>query len=122
MQVTERLDLSFKDTRALHKKIDTLPDRAGPWHTKVLSFSDTPEEFMFRYRNSLDAVKTLLGDPALAKDIVYRPKRIFRRQENGQNLRTLHDMWTGDWWWELQVSFVTRLTNLSNLLLEKTSG
>ncbi len=106
----DKLDLSFKDTRTLYKKVDALPDRIGPWHTKVLSFPDNPsEEFVVRYRDALEAVKALLGDPTLAKDIVYRPTRIFRQHADGGELRTLHEMWTADWWWELQVSILIGL-------------
>ena len=106
----DNLDLSFKDMRTLYQKVDSLPDRCGPWYTKVLSFLDNPEEqFIVRYRNSLEAVKALLGDPTLQNDIVYRPSRIFRR-EGGRNVRIIHEMWTADWWWELQVSRCSAFT------------
>ena len=42
--------------------------RAGPWHTKILSFPDTPDEqFVVHYQDSLEAVKALLGDWHLLK-------------------------------------------------------
>ena len=62
---------------------------------------------MFYYRDSLEAVKALLGDPTLAENMVYAPSRLYVQDET-QNRRILTEMWTGDWWWELQVRVVSR--------------
>ncbi|KAF8225003.1 hypothetical protein L208DRAFT_1308146 [Tricholoma matsutake] len=40
--VTEKLGLSFHNTHALHQKIDLIPERAGLWLTKSLTFNDQP--------------------------------------------------------------------------------
>lgn len=79
--------------------MDQLPHAAGRWKEKVFSFPDHPEEqFVLRYRDALEAVKTLLGDPTFADDIVYKPRKLFSQ---GKRVRT--EMWTGDWWWTLHV-------------------
>src|SRR5882762_5297979 len=44
LQVVDKLGLSFHNVRALHKKIDAMPDRAGSWQTKFLTFRDLPDE------------------------------------------------------------------------------
>jgi hypothetical protein len=94
--------LSFKNTWELHQKVDSLPDRAGPWREKTLSFRNHPdEEFTLWYRNSLEAVKALMGDPSLKKDIVYRLQKIFTEGQEKKCVRT--EMWTGDWWWTMQL-------------------
>jgi hypothetical protein len=101
----DKLGLSFKDTRTLHQKVDNLPARAGPWKEKVLQFPDqSQEQFLVRFRDPLEAVKALLGDPTLAKDIVYKPRHIFAQDEEGKR-RVYNEMWSGDWWWSLQVYF-----------------
>ena len=102
------MNLSFKDTRSLHQKIDKIPDKAGTWKRKVKGFQDRPEEkFTFYYRDSLEAVRTLLGDPTLAHNTVYAPKLLYA-QDHPQNRRIFTEMWTGDWWWNLQAGAVTR--------------
>ncbi|KAG0693111.1 hypothetical protein DFH29DRAFT_985579 [Suillus ampliporus] len=44
-----------------------------------VTFEDNPnDEYNIYYRNPIDAIRSLLGNPVHAKDIVYRPKKIFR--------------------------------------------
>jgi hypothetical protein len=103
-QVKERLELSYHNTRALHKVLDDIPPRAE-WHSKKLAFEDRPEdEYTIYYRNPIDAMRSLLGSPAHAKDIVYRPKKIFRDKE--KSVRIYNEMWTGKWWHAIQVCFL----------------
>ncbi|KAF8223360.1 hypothetical protein L208DRAFT_1202901, partial [Tricholoma matsutake] len=40
--VAEKLGLSFHNTHSLHQKIDLIPERAGLWSTKSLTFNDRP--------------------------------------------------------------------------------
>ncbi|KAJ3737970.1 hypothetical protein EV360DRAFT_9234, partial [Lentinula raphanica] len=48
----EKLGLSFDNARSMLKKVDQIPDRAGRWFEKRLSFKDRPqEEFTVRYRD-----------------------------------------------------------------------
>ena len=50
----------------------------------------------------LEAIKALLGDPALAEHIVYKPKHIFTNAS--EEKWVYNEMWTGTWWEETQVS------------------
>ena len=85
--------------------MDSLPDRAGSWQEKTLFYPDQPDRtFTVRYRDPLEAVKTLLGDPAYAQDIVYKPKKIFNHDN-----RIWNEMWTGKWWFQAQVSMYVSL-------------
>ena len=62
----------------LHKIVDDIPERAGKWKTKVLSFGDRPEEkHIVWFRDVIDSVHCLWGDPALSKHMVYVPKKVF---------------------------------------------
>jgi len=100
--VKEKLGLSYHNTRGLHKTVDSIPARAQ-WKSKTLSFFDKPEhKHMIHYRDPLEAIKTLLGNPAHAKDIIYRPKKIFA--DSGKGTRIYNEMWTGKWWHAIQVS------------------
>ena len=88
--------------RELHQKVDSLPERAGVWKERLLFFQDkTDDAFIIRYRDPLEAIKTLLGDPAFAQDIVYKPRKIFSK---GSQNRIRNEMWTGSWWFAMQVS------------------
>ena len=102
LQVKDKLGLSYKDSRTLHQLIDKLPERAGPWRERILTFEDRDEEFIIRYRNSLEAVKALIGDPTLSTDMTYSPQKVFSLQDDHEE-RLISEMWTADWWWEVQV-------------------
>ncbi|KAG1844084.1 hypothetical protein DFJ58DRAFT_731389 [Suillus subalutaceus] len=98
--VQERLGLSYHNTRALHKSLDVIPPRAE-WHSKKLAFEDRPnDEYNKYYRNPIDAIQSLLGNPVHAKDIVYRPKKIFR--DHTKSVRIYNEMWSGKWWHAIQ--------------------
>ncbi|PPQ84566.1 hypothetical protein CVT26_004024, partial [Gymnopilus dilepis] len=43
-EVVEKLGLSFRTMRALHQKVDSIPERAGQWQERELFFQDEPEE------------------------------------------------------------------------------
>ncbi|KAI9435646.1 hypothetical protein F5148DRAFT_989825, partial [Russula earlei] len=91
------------------KKINTLP--AGSlWHTETFSFTGdlldkngepTQDHFELWYRNSLQCVEELISNPMFEKYISYVPERIY--EDSTGNTRVYDEMWTADWWWEMQV-------------------
>lgn len=98
----EKLGLSYKNVAGLHKCVDSIRPRAGEWMVRRLAFADSPdEEFVLRHRDVVEVVKSLWGDPSLAKHLVYRPKSVFQDEENTK--RTYSEMWTGKWWQFTQV-------------------
>lgn len=105
--MVDKLQLSFKDVRQLFMKIDCIPDRAS-WKSETLTFPDRPdEEHVVRYRDIIQAIKALLGNPSHAKHIVYKPRRVFSDQSKTK--RIYNEMWTGRWWNAVQVSNSCRL-------------
>ena len=102
LQVRERLGLSYTNVRSLHQIVDSIPDRAGQWYIKNLNFRDRLEEkHTIRFRNILEIIRCLWGDPALSQYMVYRPSKIFSDQR--RNNRIYSEMWTGSWWHAVQV-------------------
>ncbi|KAG1771393.1 hypothetical protein EV702DRAFT_1181468 [Suillus placidus] len=100
--VSERLGLSFHNIKALHKIVDSVPPCAY-WKTHELWFKNDPEhKHIIYHRNPIDTVRTLLGNPAHANNIVYRPKRVFTNAS--RDSRIYNEMWTGDWWNTVQLS------------------
>ncbi|KAJ7868925.1 hypothetical protein B0H14DRAFT_3582668 [Mycena olivaceomarginata] len=99
--VRDKLGLSYSNIRGLHQIVDSIPERAGVWTAKTLSFPDRPsEKYLIRYRDPLAAIRALLGNPAYAKDIVYVPKKVFSDSERKN--RVYNEMWTGKWWTGIQ--------------------
>jgi hypothetical protein len=54
-------------------------------------------------RDPVECIKELMGNPALKKYMKYAPERVYEDDE-GTN-RVFDEMWTGDWWWNIQVRF-----------------
>ncbi|KAG1834650.1 hypothetical protein F4604DRAFT_1944865 [Suillus subluteus] len=94
--VAEKLGLSYQNIRGLHKIVDAVPPRAT-WKKRELWFKNDPEDkHIVHHRDPLEAIKTLLGNPAHAEHVVYRPKKIF--SDASKSKRIYNEMWTGDWW------------------------
>jgi hypothetical protein len=101
----EKLGLSYENIAGLHKHVDSLSLKDGEWKVRQLRFKDRPEEeFVFHYRDILGAVKSLWGDPALAKHLVYKPKKIYHDAKRKKHLYS--EMWEGKWWQFTQVLFL----------------
>jgi hypothetical protein len=100
--VVDKLGLSFHNIRGLHQVVDSIPPRAQ-WKTRQLWYkSDPNDKHTIYHRNPCDVISSLLGNPAFANDIVYRPKKIFTN--SSKTARIYNEMWTGDWWHSVQVS------------------
>ncbi|KAJ3792209.1 hypothetical protein GGU11DRAFT_819093 [Lentinula aff. detonsa] len=70
LQVKERLNLSYSNSRSMLQQVDALPERCGKWYTKQFSFKDRPEEhFTVRHRDPIEAIRGLWGDSAFANDL-----------------------------------------------------
>ncbi|KAI9068219.1 hypothetical protein FKP32DRAFT_1562189 [Trametes sanguinea] len=51
-------------------------------------------------RNVVDCMRELMGNPAFRESLVYSPQRSYVDEE-GEG-RLYDNMWTGDWWWDVQ--------------------
>ncbi|KAG1744088.1 uncharacterized protein EDB91DRAFT_1050852 [Suillus paluster] len=101
--VKDHLGLAYHNTRGLHQTIDSVPPRAK-WQSTFLAFADKPDhKHELHYRNPVDAIRTLLGNPAHAKDIIYKPATVFTNDTHSS--RIYNEMWTGCWWHAIQVSY-----------------
>ncbi|KAF8814830.1 hypothetical protein BYT27DRAFT_7056438, partial [Phlegmacium glaucopus] len=92
----ERLGLSYHNMRSLYQKIDSIPDRAGEWMTRQLVFRDQPEDkYTIRYRDPLEAIKSLWKNPGHARDLVFAPKKVY--SDVSWQKCIYSEMWTGKW-------------------------
>jgi hypothetical protein len=62
------------------------------------------EELELWMRDPVEVVKELLGNPAFRDHMHFTPERHYSDPE--QQSRKISEMWTGDWWWTIQVSLL----------------
>jgi len=80
-----------------------MPERAGIWKTTKLSFNERPNEsFTLRYRDPIEALKSLWKDPQLSPEMVFAGRKIFSDETLKNQIFT--EMYTAKWWHILQVS------------------
>ncbi|KAJ3713080.1 hypothetical protein C8R42DRAFT_531356, partial [Lentinula raphanica] len=102
-----RLGLIFNNARSMLQKVDAIPEKCGNWFTKQLAFKDRPNEmFTLHYRNPIEAIKALWGDPSLMNEFVYKPAKLFRSSTLTEEERIFSEMWTSSFWHSVQVSFL----------------
>ncbi|KAJ3504237.1 hypothetical protein NLJ89_g8041 [Agrocybe chaxingu] len=95
--VVDKLGLSYRNIRALHKKLDSMPDKAGEWQTKHLRFKDRPDEtFTICHRDPVEAIKSLWKDPELSPEMIFQPCKTYT--DDTREDRIFSEMWTGRWW------------------------
>ena len=56
-------------------------------------------------RDPVECVKELIGNPAFWEKLRYLPQRAYEDEEGKSGI--FDEMWTGDWWWNLQVSMLS---------------
>lgn len=56
------------------------------------------------YRNILDVLAELLGDPELVKEAIFAPRKLYT--DDTKTNRIYSEAMTGNWAWETQVRFV----------------
>ncbi|KAH7903744.1 hypothetical protein BJ138DRAFT_1020140, partial [Hygrophoropsis aurantiaca] len=98
-QVCERLGLSYNNTTKLNKIIDDqIPLHRPRFQRKEIVVAG--ESFDVYFRDIIQCVKALYGDPEFAQHLVFSPERHYA--DENQTQRLYHDMHTGKWWWKKQ--------------------
>ena len=64
-------------------------------------FKARDETLEFYYRDAVQCVQDLYGDPNFAEHLVFAPERHYTSHE--RTCRIYNDLHTGDWWWAVQV-------------------
>ena len=97
----EDLGLTFKNPRELNKIIDEeLPGK--PQFRCHTIYMPSGQGFDVHYRPIMDCLKSLFNDPNFAQHLIYAPERHYADQDT--TIRVYHDLHTGKWWWNVQVS------------------
>jgi hypothetical protein len=98
VKIIDRLSLSYRTVKQLNDIIDSLPGRS---HFQCKDLSVGHEHLEFYYRDVLQCIRSLYGNPQFAQDLAFAPEQHYTSHE-----RTCHlynEMFTGDWWWAVQV-------------------
>ncbi|KAH9025638.1 hypothetical protein EDB85DRAFT_2177928 [Lactarius pseudohatsudake] len=99
-EVVDKLDLSYRTPNELNKIIDTeLPGRP---RFKCEDMTIAGNTLQFYFRDVLQCIRTIYGDPEFARDLVFAPERHYTDHE--RTCRVYSEMHTGDWWWAVQTS------------------
>ena len=53
-------------------------------------------------RDPVECIQELIGNPMFRDALAYGPERVYSDEEMVK--RIVDEMWTADWWWDLQVN------------------
>ncbi|KAG1720490.1 hypothetical protein EDB19DRAFT_1917917 [Suillus lakei] len=96
--VSERLSLSYKNSRELNGIIDKqLPGRPTFRREQIVIVG---EAFDIYHRDVLECIKALYGDLDFADYLVFAPECHYT--DDDETVRLYSDMHTGKWWWNTQ--------------------
>lgn len=98
-KVVDRLGLSYSTSQELNKIIDAKLTGLPQFHCQELTISG--ERLEFHYRDIIECIRALFGNPEFAHDLVFAPERHYTNST--QTRRVYSEMHTGDWWWSVQV-------------------
>ncbi|KAI9437037.1 hypothetical protein H4582DRAFT_2112014 [Lactarius indigo] len=87
-QLVDKLELSYHNTRVLNRISRDL----------VI----TGETLQLYYRDIIQCLWALYGDPKFAADMIFAPE--CHHTKHNWTCRVYSDMHTGDWWWAVQTS------------------
>ncbi|KAH9933677.1 uncharacterized protein BXZ73DRAFT_101062 [Epithele typhae] len=93
------LGLSFRNSRELNKIIDEqLPSPRPRFIRQEVLIGD--QVFEFFYRDVIECIRALYGDPEFSGLLVFAPERHYADADH--TIRVYFDMHTGKWWWATQ--------------------
>jgi len=99
LKVVDKFGLSYRTAKQLNDIIDNkLPGRPS-FRCKELLIGE--ERLEFYYRDVIECIRSLYGDPEFVQDLVFAPERHYTSTEC--TCRIYNEMHMGDWWWMVQV-------------------
>ncbi|KAI5987191.1 hypothetical protein EDD15DRAFT_2174021 [Pisolithus albus] len=108
LDIVRKSGVSFDNARSFLKYVDSL--RTGPgWACEMIDVegdivaedgSLRRERLELWRRDPIECVQELMGNPAFRDVMSYVPERAYT-DASGEN-RIYDEMWTGDWWWDVQ--------------------
>lgn len=120
-QTKSRTQPSYTSNHTFLKKVDALSpgpgwtceavhmtgDHIGPANIPIV------EELELWRRDPVECVQELIGNPAFLGSMSFAPEQVY--EDAGGQTRVFDEMWTGDWWWEMQVRVLIYFISLQPL-------
>ncbi|KAJ8495203.1 hypothetical protein ONZ45_g12952 [Pleurotus djamor] len=106
--ISEKAKPSYQTKKQLLEKIDALPPGVT-WKLEQMKMrgdlqdengGERIEELELWYRDPVECIKELVGNPMFANVMRYAPEQVFQDYLGEKEVR--NEMWTGRWWWRLQ--------------------
>ncbi len=107
--MVENLGLSYRNIKELNRIIDE--EMPGRPRFKCEEVYIGGESYDFHFREVIPCIRTLFGDPRYSRRLVFAPERHY--QDAGHATQVFSEMYTGKWWWSVQVRMNTTLHTLS---------
>ncbi|EIN11500.1 hypothetical protein PUNSTDRAFT_33358, partial [Punctularia strigosozonata HHB-11173 SS5] len=107
--VKDKIAPSFTSKKSFFERIDGLPTDGPGWTCDTITIAGDlhgddgdllTEEVELWRRNPVDCVRDLIGNPAFKDLMSYVPEKVYADAEG--KVRLYDEMWTGDWWWNIQ--------------------
>ncbi|KAJ7713177.1 hypothetical protein B0H14DRAFT_3523553 [Mycena olivaceomarginata] len=108
-----RTRVSYHNNYSYLQKVDQLP--TGPkWKCEIVTAAGNvvdengemmTEDLELWMRDPVECIKELMGNPAFRDFMAYVPERVYGSDTGAESSRILDEMWTANWWWEMQVQF-----------------
>ncbi|TFY58888.1 hypothetical protein EVJ58_g6136 [Rhodofomes roseus] len=106
--IRNRVHPTYHNKDRLLQNVDSLP-KGVDWKCELVELTGDiknlngeamKETVEFWHRDPLDCIRELIGNPFFRNLIRYAPEHHFL-DKNGTT-RVINEMWTADWWWDLQ--------------------
>lgn len=99
LKLAAALNLSYDTSNQLNRIIDEgIPGRPRFTRREIVVAGEAYDVY---FRDILECIRALFGDPEFAPCLVFAPERHYADED--ETVRLFHDMHTGKWWWGTQV-------------------
>jgi hypothetical protein len=94
-----------------YKHINTLPQGAK-WECEELEITGDEQDEKGKLRSevlqlwkqdTIECIRELMGNPAFQEHLRYTPQCMY--EDKDRKTCIFDEMWMGDWWWNMQVSY-----------------
>jgi len=109
-QIQNKVQPLFKNKAELLNAVDQL-SRSVDWKCKCITLTGNirddnghaqTKELELWFRDPVECVHELIGNLAFNAGMRFTPECLYTSKDGSD--RIINEMWTADWWWDMQVS------------------